>query len=151
MNKIIDRGSLNLFLIGIGIAGVIATYLAQNFVFVEHWGLSEQWEFVVRKMLRVLLNDLSMLIFIAAWFRDRKVTRLAIFVQLADGLILLPIYLIVKLSLEGTSEISAPLLSQFHRLIVNPTLMILLIPAMYFQRLGRLGKASINEKNGRLG
>lgn len=135
MNKVAERGWLNLFLIGVGVAGVAATYLAQDFAFVGGWSLTEQSEFVIRKMLRVLLNDLFMLIFITAWFRDKKVTRLAIFVQLIDGLILLPIYLVAKLGLEGTSEISAPLLSQFHRLIINPTLMILLIPGIYFQRI----------------
>ncbi len=99
--------------------------------------VTEQTQFILRKALRVLLNDVFMLIFITAWFKDWKVTRLAIVVQLIDGLILLPLYLIVKLELEGTSEISTPLLSQFHRLIINPTLMILLIPAIYFQKLSR--------------
>lgn len=76
-----------------------------------------------------------MLIFISAWFKDRRVTKLAIAIQLIDGLILLPTYLAIKLWMEGPSEISAPLLSQFHRIIVNPILMILLIPATYFQRI----------------
>jgi hypothetical protein len=59
---------------------------------------------------------------------------LAVFIQLIDLVVLLPIYLLIKLAMEGDEEISSPLLSQFHRLIVNPTLMILLLPAIYFQR-----------------
>lgn len=90
--------------------------------------------FAVKKILRVLLNDSFMLLFIHALFRDPSVTRLAWYVQLVDTLVLLPIYLVIKLSYEGDAEISMPLLSQLHRLIVNPTLMVLLIPAVYYQR-----------------
>lgn len=132
--------SFNTALIAVAIAGLAITYLFQDFKFVQGFGISEDGQFVARKVIRVLLNDFFMLVFMAAWFRDWRITRLAILIQLVDGLILLPIYLVVKLSLEGPTEISAPLLSQFHRLIVNPTLMILLIPAVYFQRWGRQGK-----------
>jgi len=90
--------------------------------------------FVVKKTLRVALNDSFMLLFIHALFQDRSITRLAWYVQLVDTLVLLPIYLIIKLTYEGDAEISIPLLSQLHRLIVNPTLMVLLIPAVYYQR-----------------
>lgn len=92
-------------------------------------------EFIVNRTLRLLGNDIFMLLLIAVWFRDKSVTRLALAIQAIDFLVLLPLYLWAKLTWEGTSEISTPLLSQFHRLIVNPTLMILLIPAVYFQRL----------------
>jgi len=115
----------------------VMAYLFQEFTFVQNLDISEGARFVIRKLIRVLLNDVFMLIFIAAWFKDWKITRLAILIQLLDSFVLLPMYLIAKLSLEGPSEISAPLFSQFHRLIVNPTLMILLIPAVYFQRWGR--------------
>ena len=125
---------LNSFLVGFAIAGLAFTFLLQEFAFVQELNISDEAKFVVKKVIRVLLNDFFMLIFIAAWFKDPKVTRLAIFIEVVDGLVLLPLYLVFKLSLEGTSEISAPLLSQFHRLIVNPTLMILLIPAVYFQK-----------------
>lgn len=90
--------------------------------------------FVARKVTRVILNDSLMLLFIHALFRDPSVTRLAWYVQLVDTFVLLPIYLFVKLYYEGDAEISMPLLSQLHRLIVNPTLMVLLIPAVYYQR-----------------
>jgi exosortase F-associated protein len=76
-----------------------------------------------------------MLLIIHALFRDPSVTRLAWYIQLVDTLILLPIYLIIKLTYEGDTELSIPLLSQLHRLIVNPTLMVLLIPAVYYYRL----------------
>lgn len=91
--------------------------------------------FAMRKFIRVLLNDGFMILLIHAWFYERSITKLAFYVQLVDTFILLPVYLMIKLALEGDSEISSPLLSQFHRLIVNPTLMLLIIPAVYYQRL----------------
>ena len=141
MNKLYETGWLNKLFIALGIGGITVTFLLQDFSFLETWGLSDQQEFILRKVLRVICNDLFMLIFIAAWFKDRRITNLAIAIQIIDGLILLPIYLTVKLSMEGTSEISTPLLSQFHRLIINPTLMILLIPAIYFQRFSKRVKS----------
>lgn len=137
MNKLYEHGWVNKLAIVVAIAGVILTYLFQDFSFLSAWSISENTQFVLRKIFRVFLNDLFMLLFITAWFKEWRFTRLAIAIQLVDGLVLLPVYLVLKLSLEGSSEISLPLLSQFHRLIVNPTLMILLIPAVYFQKFSR--------------
>ncbi|MBI1767922.1 MAG: exosortase F system-associated protein [Bacteroidetes bacterium] len=137
MNRIYESGWLNKLLVVIAIGGIVTAFLGQEFLFLQGWNLSEQNEFIARKVLRVFLNDLFMLVFIAAWFKDSRVTRLAILIQLVDSLILLPLYLVVKLNVEGPGEISAPLLSQFHRMIINPTLMILLIPAVYFQRYSK--------------
>jgi exosortase F-associated protein len=117
------------------IVGIVFVYLFQDFPFLATLIVSEQGLFVGRKLLRVILNDLFMLLFIAVWFKDKQVTRLALLIQLIDSFVLLPIYLYYKLSTEGVSEISDPFLSQFHRLIINPTLMILLIPAVYFQKI----------------
>ncbi|GHN02855.1 hypothetical protein WSM22_43440 [Cytophagales bacterium WSM2-2] len=137
MNNIYKEVWLNKVLITAALGGIIMTYLFQELRFIADWDISENAKFIFRKSLRVLLNDLFMLAFIALWFKDRKITRLALIVQIIDSLVLLPIYLVIKLTVEGTSEISLPLLSQLHRLIVNPTLMILLIPAVYFQKLSK--------------
>ncbi|MBS1680082.1 MAG: exosortase F system-associated protein [Bacteroidetes bacterium] len=139
MNKILEDPKLNRLLLAISVSGIALTFLFQEFSFVDAFHLSENLKFITKKILRVLLNDFFMLIFIIAWFKDWRITRLAIAIQLIDGLILLPIYLAIKLSVEGSSEISSPLLSQFHRLIINPTLMILLIPAVYFQKFSARG------------
>lgn len=128
-------GWLNKLILVFGVMGIATTFFLQEFTFISDWNISENARFVVKKILRVLLNDFFMLIVIAAWFKDQKIIRLAFLIQLIDGLFLLPIYLYLKLAIEGTTEISIPLLSLFHRLIINPTLMILLIPAVYFQRM----------------
>jgi exosortase F-associated protein len=90
--------------------------------------------FTVNRIMRILLNDAGMILIINAIFADRDVLRLALLIQAIDLFILLPLYLVLKLPTEGVSELSSPFLSQFHRLIVNPILMILLIPALHYQR-----------------
>jgi exosortase F-associated protein len=128
----------SLVLMAVAIVGLAFVFLFQRFDVLDlvcaNCSFHPYTHFAVKKILRVLLNDSFMLLFIHALFRDPAVTRLAWYVQLVDTLILLPIYLVIKLSYEGDAEISMPLLSQLHRLIVNPTLMVLLIPAVYYQR-----------------
>lgn len=59
---------------------------------------------------------------------------LASAVFLLELLIVLPFYMVAKLTLEGDSEISAPLLSFIHRLIVNPLLMMVLLAGLLYQK-----------------
>jgi len=122
----------------VSVAGLAMVFMFQHVDFLN-WVSAVQFHpythFIVNKSIRVILNDLFMLVIIFCWFRKKKITKLAFYIQLFDMLILLPVYFWVKLWVEGDSEISHPLLSQFHRLIVNPTLMILFIPAVYFQRI----------------
>lgn len=124
--------------IAIAVVGLGSAYVLQSVdwldVFCSDCSFHANTRFAVKRVVRVLLNDSFMLLFIHAWFADRSITRLALMVQGIDTLVLLPLYLVVKLSIEGDQEISMPILSQLHRLIVNPTLMVLLIPAVYYQR-----------------
>jgi exosortase F-associated protein len=129
--------TLRIALVIFGVAGLVIVFLFQQTGFLgqlvnkaSHPYLS----FSFNRTVRLLLNDFFMLLLLAGWFRSRSVLQLAFAIQLIDFFVLLPVYLLVKLNVEGDIEISSPLLSQFHRLIVNPTLMILLIPAVYFQR-----------------
>lgn len=91
--------------------------------------------FVVNKTIRLVLNDTACMLLIFALFRQAKYLTLAFYLFLVELFFLLPFYLFVKLSLEGDSEISSPLLSQVHRLIVNPLLMFLLIAGFIYQRI----------------
>jgi exosortase F-associated protein len=90
--------------------------------------------FSVNRYFRVILNDIACFFLIYAFF-GRRHLALAFWLFLLELLVILPAYLIVKLNLEGDSEISSPLLSQVHRLIVNPVLMFLLILGFIYQRL----------------
>lgn len=90
--------------------------------------------FSVNKLARMLVNDFSCLLIIHAVFQNPKFNRLAFWVFCLEVLVLLPLYLGLKLYLEGTTEISSPILSQIHRLIVNPMLMVVLMAAFYYQQ-----------------
>lgn len=96
--------------------------------------------FIFNKTVRFILNDLCCLGCIYLLFQQQKYLKVAWLVFLFELVILLPLYFTLKLSLEGDDEISSPLLSQLHRLIVNPTFMILLVIAFYYQRFQQPNK-----------
>lgn len=121
-----------------GVSGLALVFLFQRLdvlAFLTGVQGSPDLHFGVNRFIRIFLNDAFMLLVLYALFCDIRVLRLAIWIQLIDLFLLFPVYLAFKLTLEGASEISSPFLSQLHRLIVHPTLLILLIPAIYYQRL----------------
>lgn len=79
------------------------------------------------------MNDGACLLIIYGLFQNRDYVRVAFYLFLAELFLFLPVYLLFKLTLEGDSELSSPLLSQIHRLIVNPVLMFLLMVGFYYQ------------------
>ena len=123
-----------------GLLILLAMYLFQRFSFAallpgDLASTSPHTVFVINKATRLIINDAACFILIFAIFREAKYLRLSFYVFLFELLVLLPIYFLFKLSLEGDSEISSPLLSQVHRLIVNPMLMILLMAGFFYQRM----------------
>ena len=95
---------------------------------------SENTQFILNRTFRFLVNDLSVILLIYVIFESSGLVKIAFYVQLFGLLIILPLYFYFKLSLEGPSEISSPLLSFIHRVVVNPIIMLLLIPAFYYQK-----------------
>ncbi len=90
--------------------------------------------FVLNRLMRLILNDSFCLILFVVIFNRRQELKLASLVFAIELLLILPLYLLLKLSLEGDAEISIPLLSFIHRLIVNPLLMIILLIGLLYQR-----------------
>jgi exosortase F-associated protein len=82
----------------------------------------------------MILNDLACILIIYGLFEQRTYVRLAAWLMLFEMVVLLPLYLAVKLTLEGPTELSSPLLSQIHRLIVNPLLMFVLMAGLLYQK-----------------
>lgn len=91
--------------------------------------------FVFNKTFRLIGNDVACMVLIYVFFRQRKYLKVSFYFFLLELLLILPLYFLIKLSVEGDSEISSPLLSQVHRVIVNPILMILLMIAFWYQRV----------------
>lgn len=140
--------SLRVALLLFAIAGLGMVYLFQRFNYsgllhgLTSLGIfeAEQVVFIVNRTARLLLNDALCMLVIWALFQSTSYLKLAWLLFLFELLILLPAYFFLKLKLEGTSEISSPLLSPIHRMIVNPLLMIILIGAFYYQRYISAGK-----------
>ena len=118
----------------IALAMLGATYLLQRLDYASWMQIeSMNGKFIFNKTLRFLLNDAACLLLITAVFNKSSYFRISAWVFLAELFFFLPLYFILKLSLEGNSEISSPLLSQLHRMIVNPLLMIVLIMGFVYQ------------------
>ena len=113
---------------------LLAIYLLQKIDFSSWIGdFSPNMKFVLNRTFRFMVNDISCLLLIAAMFNKSGYLRLATWIFLIEFIILLPVYFVIKISLEGPTEISSPLLSQWHRMIVNPLLMIVLILGFLYQ------------------
>ncbi len=123
------------WIIGLAAVGALGMmYLFQRFDFSMLMGVySSNARFVMNKSFRFLVNDLSCLMLIAAVFNKSGYLRLSSLVFLVELVVLLPLYFVVKLSMEGDTEISSPLLSQWHRMIVNPLLMLVLMMGFVYQ------------------
>ncbi len=134
------------FLIALSLVVLLTVYLFQrvSYAAVMNEVLPEVLQivnpntvFIVNKTVRLILNDLACIIIIYAIFEKRMYLKASFYLFLVELFVMLPVYLIMKLNLEGTSELSSPLLSQIHRLIVNPLLMFLLMMGFVYQRLTR--------------
>lgn len=90
--------------------------------------------FIINRTLRLIINDMACIMLILGLFKEIKYVKVAFLVFCVELFFILPLYFIVKLQLEGPSELSSPLLSQIHRIIVNPLLMIILIIGFYYQK-----------------
>ena len=92
---------------------------------------SKDAAFMVNKTVRFVVNDLLMIGVIYALFGKRQYVWFAVVVQVAGIVLLLIPYFVIKLYFHASN---GPLVSFLHRLVLNPTLMLLLIPALWLQQ-----------------
>lgn len=90
--------------------------------------------FIINRTVRFLLNDLFALTLIYALFLERRYVLFAVWVQVAGVFLFLIPYFVIKLNFPNYN---GPLINYLHRLILNPTLLLLLIPAFYYQKMSR--------------
>jgi exosortase F-associated protein len=128
----INRG----FVGAICIAGLAAVYLFQRIDLASLLGAGEgvTQKFLINRTIRFLLNDAFMIGLIYALFEEKKYLVFALWVQLTGLVIFLLPYFILKIYYPSYN---GPLISYLHRLILNPTLLLLLIPAFYYQKKSR--------------
>lgn len=136
-----------LFYLALGMLGLFCIYLFQDFLdfhsvlfqgrppqrleYATSYADTEAFPFVVNKVGRYLCNDLFSIAIIYGIFGEKKYARFAMYVMFFGLLVLLPIYLWLYLAQPaGFSS----MISHLHRVVMNPVLMMLLIPAFFFQR-----------------
>jgi hypothetical protein len=123
-----------LVVIAILILGSVYIFQRSSLASLFEYELSPNVVFAINRLARLVINDFACFILIYACFLKKMYLKLAFLLFLIEILVIFPLYLALKLTIEGDSEISSPLLSQIHRLIVNPTLMLLLIAGFVYQQ-----------------
>lgn len=122
-----------IFLIFISLTGLGVIFVGQrldySLLFSDH--LSGQSQFIINRTIRFLLNDNLVLLLIYALFYENKYVKFGFAVEVAGLLFLLIPYFLLRYY----TSIDHSYISFIHRLIINPTLMVLLIPAIYLQRI----------------
>lgn len=125
--------SLRIFIGVLCLAGLVLVFLFQRIDLAAYWHLasSSLGRFLVNRTIRFLLNDALAIGLIYALFYERKFVVFAVWVQVAGVVLFLLPYFILKCFFP---LYNGPLLSFLHRLVLNPTLLLLLIPAFYYQK-----------------
>lgn len=118
--------------------GLLAVFLFQRTDFAGDFLVSHSniVRFIVNRSIRFLLNDLMAIGLIYALFGKRRYVLFSLWVQLTGMVVFLFPYFALKIYYP---VYNGPLLSFLHRLILNPTLLLLLIPAFYYQ--GRVSQS----------
>lgn len=112
---------------------IFQQYSYSNFLFKNLLDIqiNTSWEFSLNKFARFLLNDFAVILLIHGVFYERKYVVLAMYVLSFGFLFLLLPYLFL---VNQYPEYNGPLYSHLHRLIMNPILLLLLIPVLLYQK-----------------
>jgi exosortase F-associated protein len=120
----------------VSLLGLIIIFLGQKIHLAQIVGVANGTyrDFVINRSFRFIMNDILALGVIYALFPYRKYIAFAGYVHIA-GLIL---FLIPYFFLRYYANLGGPLLNFLHRIILNPVLMLLLIPSFYFLKHKKL-------------
>lgn len=114
------------------IGGLVLIFLFQGFDVAGLMGVQDTMaRFIVNRSVRFLLNDLLAILLLYALFYERKYVLFAVIVQIVGMVFILVPYFILKINYPAYN---GPLISYLHRLVLNPTLLLILIPAFYYQK-----------------
>ena len=120
----------------LSLLGLMIIFLGQKIHIAQIVGIANGTyrDFIINRSFRFIANDILALGVIYALFPYRKYIVFAVYVQVA-GLIL---FLIPYFFLRYYAHLGGPLLNFLHRIILNPVLMLLLIPSFYFLKHKKL-------------
>jgi len=138
VNRAKHRNKRLLFIVT-ALAALLVIFVFQQFSypdFIFHRLLGVQispaWEFSLNKFIRFLLNDLAAILLIYGIFYEKKYVTLSMYVLGFGFLFILLPYLFL---VNKFPEYNGPLYSHLHRLIMNPILLLLLIPVLLYQKM----------------
>lgn len=118
-------------LVALGALTIVLVYLFQDALFpVTSPKEGKTLAYLSQKVVRFLVNDLAVILIIYGLFRQKSLVKVAFIVQVGEVLLLLIPYLILKLQFPSYN---GPFISHLHRLVVNPLLMLMLIPIFYYK------------------
>jgi exosortase F-associated protein len=133
----------NKYLVFAGLLGLIIVYVFQRQLFFDpfqdfiynpqepQYPEFESGPYIISKIIRYILNDGFALLIIWGLFKNKTYMRFAMIIFSIGLFILLPIYLYLVLNHYHSTY---TFLNHLHRLVLNPVLMMLLIPAFYYQQ-----------------
>ncbi len=127
-----------LLLVVSGVVALVVIFVFQQFNYSELLfgligvDLNNRWSFVLNKIIRFLLNDLAVISVIFGIFYQKKYVDLALWVMGFGFLFILLPYLWLAINYP---EYNGAMYSHLHRLVMNPVLLILLIPFLLYQKL----------------
>lgn len=138
------RKSKQILIVTSAVTGLTCVYIFQNSLdqFFNLSGFSGYKLFLMARAVRFLLNDILMILLIYGLFENKKYVLFAFYLQLVGILFVFMPYMIIKYY----TSYDGPLLSFLHRLIINPLLLLLLIPAFYYQEKYSKNRTFENEK-----
>ena len=114
------------------VVGLLLVFIFQRIDFAAMAGVEPSiYKFIFNRTVRFLINDALTIGLIYALFTERKYVIFSIYVQIAGVFLFLVPYFVLKVYYP---LYNGPMISFLHRLILNPTLLMLLIPAFYYQR-----------------
>ena len=115
------------------IASLVLVFLFQRINMAGWMGVGNSYNvFILNRTIRFLINDGLAILLIYALFYERKYVVFAVWVQAFGTMFVLLPYFILKFYYPAYN---GPLVSFLHRLVLNPTLLLLLIPAFYYQKI----------------
>ena len=113
--------------------GLLLVFLFQRIDVAGAMGMAQTniARFLLNRTIRFLVNDALTIGLTYALFATRKYVIFAFYVQIFGLVAFLIPYFVLKLYFPSYN---GPYLNFLHRLILNPTLLMLLIPAFYYQK-----------------
>jgi exosortase F-associated protein len=124
-----DRSIFRIVLGVFCVAGMASVYIFQDAgIGSQFMSENQTLRFILVKTFRFLLNDLLAIGLIASIFPGRGYLLTALVVQVFGLIFFLIPYFVLKVGL-GYGD--GPLISFLHRLVLNPVLLLLLIPAFF--------------------